>query len=275
LAPVGTEKRERQKSNRALKYEQQVKEDRRSKTKRMLLRGGIFVVLGIAGVVAITLIAQSGNDDDGGQTAGTSSATTVESGSEVTAIGSFAFGSGECAPETRPDAPPAAFTEPPRLCIDPNATYTATLETSEGTIVVELATDTAPGTVNNFVNLARWGYYDDTTIFRAEQSIGIIQGGGTSMTDSIGYHIPDEGAGFTYKAGQLVMARDNVGGGAQWFINANDDASALDAQGTYVVFGTVTEGLDVAEQILALSSGDENGTLTREVALTSVTITEG
>ncbi len=63
-------------------------------------------------------------------------------------------------------------------------------------------------------------------------------------------------------------------GGAQWFINATDDASSLDNLGTYVVFGDVTEGLDVAKKILDLSSGDANGTLTKQVDLTSVTIAE-
>jgi cyclophilin family peptidyl-prolyl cis-trans isomerase len=263
---VGTDKRERQKANRALKNEQLVKYDRRSKTKRMLLRGGIIVVLAVIAVVAIALISQSGGDDD--ETATTDSTDTS------LATGDFAFGQGECAPGTKPAEPPTTFDDAPQLCIDPSKDYTATLETSEGTIVVDLQTDAVPGTVNNFVNLARWGYYDGTTIFRADPSIGIIQGGGNSMTDPSPYHIPDEGSGFTYSAGQLVMARDGEGGGAQWFINATDDASSLDNLGTYVVFGDVTEGLDVAKTILDLSSGDANGTLTKQVDLTSVTIAE-
>jgi cyclophilin family peptidyl-prolyl cis-trans isomerase len=264
---VGTDKRERQKANRAIKYEQQVKYDRRSKTKRMLLRGGIFVALAVIAVVAIALISQSG-DDDSAETESTGSTPTSQG------TGNFAFGQGECAPDTKPADPPDSFDDAPQLCIDPTKDYTATIETSEGTIVVDLQTDAVPGTVNNFVNLAKWGYYDGTTIFRADKSIGIIQGGGNSMTDPSPYHIPDEGSGFTYSAGQLVMARDGQGGGAQWFINANDSASALDNQGTYVVFGDVTEGLDVAEKILDLSSGDADGTLTKQVDLTSVTIAE-
>ena len=156
------------------------------------------------------------------------------------------------------DEPVKTFDDAPALCIDPEASYTATFVTSMGDIVVDLDTAEVPGTVNNFVTLARYGYYDDTLIFRADPSIDIIQGGGLTNSDSPGYNIPDEADGFTYEAGQLVMARtaqpDSAGG--QWFFVGGPNAAALDAQGTYVVFGDVTEGLDIVQAIIASVTGN-------------------
>jgi cyclophilin family peptidyl-prolyl cis-trans isomerase len=201
----------------------------------------------------------------------------VPSGSTVppAPLPEFAYGTGECPPENVAE-PVRSFSAAPQQCIDPGATYTATFRTSEGDIVVDLNTAEVPGTVNNFVTLARYGYYDDTLIFRADPSIDIIQGGGRSNTDSPGYEIPDEANGFTYRAGQLAMARTQApnSAGGQWFFVTGPNAAALDAQGTYVVFGEITEGLDVAQGILALAGGDDGQTPTREVALETVEITE-
>ena len=111
--------------------------------------------------------------------------------------------------------PVKEFDDAPQLCIDPAADYTARFVTNQGDIVVDLATDTAPGTVNNFVTLARYGYYDGTPIFRADPSIDIIQGGGEDNTDDPGYTIPDEGSGFTYQPGDLAMANTGQPDSAQ------------------------------------------------------------
>ena len=104
---------------------------------------------------------------------------------------------------------------------------------------------------------AGYGYYDNTKLFRTDTSIGIIQGGAPHTNSAAdtgpGFTIPDEGGPFTYKPGQLVMARTNQpnSAAAQFFFTVDDNASKLDGAGTYVVFGTVTQGLDVLEKILA------------------------
>ena len=69
------------------------------------------------------------------------------------------------------------FAEPHPMCIDTSMSHVAVFDTSEGEIRVVLNTAETPITVNNFVTLARWGYYDGTTIFRSDPSIDIIQGG--------------------------------------------------------------------------------------------------
>lgn len=285
---MGTEKRERQRANRELKYQQQAKEERRRKLTRRTVIGALAVVGGLGLVIGIAWLGGAGDDDD--STASTLAPVTVPTtvtGSSVpgggpasTAPGStvapadFAYGSGPCPAESVTE-PVRTFPDAPQLCIDPEADYTATFRTSEGDIVVDLDTAATPGTVNNFVTLARYGYYDDTLIFRTASSVAgeIIQGGGQTNADSPGYTIPDEGKGYEYEAGQIVMARtaapDSAGG--QWFF-VTDPPPTPDPTGTYVVFGTITEGLDVARAIRALGGADEAPT--REVTVDTVEITE-
>jgi cyclophilin family peptidyl-prolyl cis-trans isomerase len=132
--------------------------------------------------------------------------------------------------------------------------------------------------VNNFVVLSRYRYYDGSYIFRTDPSIDIIQGGGATNSDDPGYSIKDEGNGFTYEEGDLVMARtgapDSAGG--QFFFVTGEKAALLNSQGTYVVFGKVSEGLDVVKTIIGLNSGSGSlgGAPSRTVEITTVTITE-
>jgi cyclophilin family peptidyl-prolyl cis-trans isomerase len=131
------------------------------------------------------------------------------------------------------------------------------------------------------VQLAGWGYYDGTQLFRTDTSIGIIQGGSPHTEDASdpgpGFTIPDEGSGFTYQPGQIVMARGSGANSAsaQFFFTVDDKASQLNGQGTYVVFGTVSEGLDVLQKILATNvegSGGLGGSPNPPVTITQVII---
>jgi peptidyl-prolyl cis-trans isomerase B (cyclophilin B) len=281
---VGTEKRDRQRANRQLKYQQLAKEEQRRKLTRRIVIGVLAVVGGVGLVLGIAALSGAGGDDE--DTAPTSlpvatgpattTGSTVPASTVPTSVApaGFTYGTGACPPRRVPE-PVRSFDAAPQECIDPSKSYSATFHTSEGDIVVDLDTTATPGTVNNFVTLARYGYYDDTLIFRTDPSIDIIQGGGKTNTDTPGYEIPDEASGFTYHAGQLAMARTGApnSAGGQWFFVAGPKASSLDAQGTYVVFGEVSEGLDVVQNILGLA-GDDGQTPTREVTLDSVEITE-
>jgi cyclophilin family peptidyl-prolyl cis-trans isomerase len=164
------------------------------------------------------------------------------------------------------------------MCIDAKKTYTATFNTSEGAIEIALDTKKTPKTVNNFVTLSRYKYYDSSFIFRTDLNLEIIQGGGESNTDDPGYNIEDEGSGYKYTEGDIVMARTGEinSAGGQFFIVTGPNASALDSQGTYVVFGKISKGLDVAKAILGLNagSGQLGGAPSRAVKITSVTIAE-
>ena len=216
------------------------------------------------------MVVACGGDDSGDDATATTApvpVTAPASTGGATGGAAFAYGDGACAPEDRADldAPVRSFDDAPRRCIDSDATYTATFETSEGEFVVALDTANTPGTVNNFVTLARYGYYDDTPIFRADPSIDLFQAGGQNNSSSPGYVIPDEGAGYTYPTGVLAMANRGSpdSGSAQWFVVTGPKAAYLDGYGTYVVFGRITDGLDVAQAITAL--GTPGGTPTRPI----------
>ena len=154
---------------------------------------------------------------------------------------------------------PKAASEPkpqfnaPAQVIDEGTTYTATIQTSCGDIVVELDPATAPETVNSLVFLAEQGYFDGQYFHRLDTSIDVIQGGDPTGTGSgnPGYSIPDELTGKeSYGPGVLAMA--NAGpdtGGSQFFIVTGENGHALDDQGAWTIFGNVTEGLDVAREI--------------------------
>lgn len=279
------EKRQRQDLGRQARLEEQRALERKRQRGRQLKALGIL--LGALLVVALLISIFAGDDGDS-DVATEGSTTTTEESSDTTATTAapedeeFAYGTTPCPAEGA--EPQTSFEEPFAQCIDPARSYTATFDTSAGQVVVALDTERTPGTANNFVALARSGYYDDTLLFRTDPSIGIIQGGSPTTDDPSdpgpGYTIPDEGGSFTYQPGQLVMARSQGpdSAGAQFFFAVDEAVSALDAQGTYVVFGEVTEGLDVLEQILASHQDQPDNPLggapDPAVTVTSVTITE-
>lgn len=278
---MGTDKRDRQKAARQARLDAARAEQQRADRRRRYTFLGLLAVL-VATVVGLSVFVGSRNEQTA-ETSGTSTTLATTSASTASpATVPFVYGTGPCPPAEGVSAPVLTFADAPEQCIDPAATYLATFETSEGTVKVLMDTQRTPGTANNFVTLARYGYYDGTTIFRADPSIEIIQGGAphtNSATDpGPGYTIPDEGTGFTYLPGQLVMARTQEpnSAGAQFFFVAGTAASALDSAGTYVVFGEVTEGLEVVQSILALSdgSGQLGGTPSRTVTIEKVTIEE-
>ena len=241
----------------------------RRQQQRPYILGAIAVV--VVAVIAVLLLT-TGNDS-------TTSTTATTVASDVP----FAYGTAACAPAAPPTPPVIDFpnTNGFQQCTSPDNLYTATFDTSVGNVVVNLDTTQTPGTVNNFVELAGWGYYDGTKLFRTDTSIGIVQGGAPHTNSASdpgpGFTIPDEGGPYTYKPGQLVMARASGANsaGAQFFFTVTDKASSLDAQGTYVVFGTVTKGLDILQMILASNTdqpGGLGGAPSPEVIIKSVTI---
>ena len=147
------------------------------------------------------------------------------------------------------------YTEAPKMTIDPNKTYTATIETAKGKIVCELYPKEAPEHVNSFVFLAREGYFDGLKFHRVED--WVIQGGDPTGTGGggPGYKIKNEAAKNTHKheAGTLAMARtpDPDSAGSQFYFT-KQAAPSLD--GAYTIFGKATEGLDVINKI---ERGDE------------------
>ncbi len=141
-----------------------------------------------------------------------------------------------------------SYSEPPPMTIDTSKQYTATIETEKGIIVLELFASDVPVTVNNFVFLAREGFYDNTTFHRVIPGF-MAQGGDPTGTGTggPGYKFADEFTKHTHVTGALSMA--NAGpntNGSQFFIT-HSPQHHLD--GKHSVFGQLTEGMDVLEKI--------------------------
>jgi peptidyl-prolyl cis-trans isomerase B (cyclophilin B) len=136
------------------------------------------------------------------------------------------------------------------MSIDPAKKYSATLETSGGTIVVDLFAKDAPTTVNNFVFLARDGFYDGTVFHRVIPDF-MIQGGDPtgSGRGGPGYRFEDEtkNSPYKHKVGSLSMA--NAGpntNGSQFFIT-HVETGWLD--GKHTIFGQVRTGQDIVNKV--------------------------
>ena len=164
--------------------------------------------------------------------------------------------------------------EPFEMNISSNKTYKAILTTDKGEVVIELFADAAPITVNNFVNLAREGFYNDTTFHRVIPGF-MAQGGDPTGTGSggPGYTIPDETKDNpnTHAIGALSMANKGVPdtGGSQFFI-IFEAQPHLD--GAHTVFGKVTDGME--DVVLKLSPRDPSTATEPGNRLISVEITE-
>jgi cyclophilin family peptidyl-prolyl cis-trans isomerase len=165
------------------------------------------------------------------------------------------------------------FGGPPPMVIDPAKRYTAEVVTSKGTMVIALDANAAPSTVNNFVFLSRWHYYDGIVFHRIIPGF-MLQGGDPegSGRGGPGYRFDDElPAPGRYEIGSLAMA--NAGpntNGSQFFIVSGPDGTALPP--SYSLFGKVANGLDVVKTIESV--GSRSGSPSEEVVIESVTITE-
>lgn len=152
------------------------------------------------------------------------------------------------------------WSSPPALQIDVAKTYLITMETSKGTIELELYPEHAPVTVNNFVFLAKEGYYDGVTFHRVINNF-VIQGGDPTGTGrgGPGYQFADETYGnpLRHKTGYISMA--NAGpntNGSQFFITHSPQPH-LDNKHT--VFGKVISDMDIVN---AIEQGDKMITVT-------------
>ncbi len=152
------------------------------------------------------------------------------------------------------------MTQPPAKQIDESKRYRATIDSNRGTIVLDLDPQLAPNTVNNFVALARDGFYDGLTFHRVVPDF-VIQGGcpeGTG-TGGPGYRFADEPVQGEYTLGAVAMA--NAGpdtNGSQFFVCIDDCTRKLTKD--YNLFGYTVEGIDVAQSI-------EPGDVMRSVAI--------
>ena len=168
----------------------------------------------------------------------------------------------------------------PLMAIDPNKQYSAIIATNVGEMKAQLFPKDAPNTVNNFVFLAREGFYDGVPFHRIISGFMVQTGDPTgSGRGGPGYRFNDElPREREYERGVLAMA--NAGPntqGSQFFICHQDLKGRLPKN--YSIFGKVTEGLDTLDKIASTpvrpGPSGEASSPTQEVRITSVTISEG
>ena len=137
---------------------------------------------------------------------------------------------------------------PPAMTIDTSKKYTAIIEMEKGELVLELFANDVPITVNNFVFLAREGFYDGSTFHRVIPGF-MVQGGdptGTGMGNA-GYRFEDEFTHHQHEAGVLSMANSGPNTNSCQFFITYVPVHQLD--GKHTVFGQLVEGMDVLKEI--------------------------
>ena len=168
------------------------------------------------------------------------------------------------------------YSAPPAMQIDQNKRYTASSQTTHGAMTAELFAQDAPLTVNNFVFLAREGFYDGVPFHRIIKDFMAQTGDPTGTgTGGPGYRFQDEPVRRPYQRGTLAMA--NAGpntNGSQFFIIHQD----YPLPPNYTIFGRVTEGLDTLDKIanvpVRASQRGEMSVPQEDVRITSVSIEE-
>ena len=169
--------------------------------------------------------------------------------------------------------PRQRFSEAPPMVIDPQRTYSATMVTSKGTLEILLDALAAPVTVNSFVFLARWHYFDGIVFHRVIPGF-VLQGGDPTGTGTggPGYRFEDElPKPGRYELGSLAMANSGPNtNGSQFFVISGPDGVRLPP--LYSLFGKVVKGLDVVAAINDI--GSPSGAPRERVVIESVTIHE-
>lgn len=197
---------------------------------------------------------------------------TVSPGSSPS--GSPTAAAGKCA-KAKQGTPPKTYKTPPPMKIDTKKNYSATIATNCGSFTVDLLEKEAPKTVNNFVFLAREGFFEGTLFHRVIPNF-MIQGGDPkgNGTGDPGYKFEDETdpSDSFAKPGLLAMANSGPNtNGSQFFVTV---APAEHLNGKHTIFGTVTDGMDVVNTIVAVPTAAQDKPVD-DVVITKVTITEG
>jgi cyclophilin family peptidyl-prolyl cis-trans isomerase len=170
------------------------------------------------------------------------------------------------------------FSAPPAMQIDPAKKYAATIDTSAGTMKADLFASEVPITVNNFVFLARQGYYESSPFHRIIKDFMVQTGDPVNRngTGGPGYRFQDEPVKRAYERGTLAMA--NAGpntNGSQFFIV---HGSSVNLPPNYTIFGKLTDGLDVLDKIantpVTASQSGERSKPTSDITINSIKIDE-
>jgi cyclophilin family peptidyl-prolyl cis-trans isomerase len=278
-----TQKRDRKRQGQQARQAAMAAARKRQQTRTRAIAGGFLALVLIAGVAV--LVNPSDNSSD---VATTGPTTTLAEGATTTGVakkavdlpalaaGASIKGDTPCPPTDGSAPRTTSFEKAPPLCVAATKTYTAEMQTSKGLMIIALDVKNATKTVNNFVVLARYKYFDGIAFHRIVPGF-VIQGGDPQQTGTggPGYKFEDElpKAG-SYKVGSLAMANSGVNtNGSQFFIVTGDAGTSL--QPNYSLFGQVTQGLEVVKAIEDVGiPGTQDGKPSEVVKITSVTIKE-
>jgi cyclophilin family peptidyl-prolyl cis-trans isomerase len=267
---VATQKRQRKREGHQARQAAAAAARRRRKARRT--RAVVVAFLALVLVAGLAVVVNGG--DDGQDVVSTGPKTPVDL--PAVAAGQSVKGDTPCPPADGSAPRTTTFEKPPPLCVNVAKAYTAEIRTSKGLMVVDLDVKGATKTVNNFVVLSRYKFYDGIAFHRIVPGF-VIQGGDPMQTGTggPGYQFEDElPKPGSYKVGSLAMANSGPNtNGSQFFIVTGDAGASLQPQ--YSLFGQVTEGLDVVKAIEEVGiPGTQDGKPSEVVKITSVTIKE-
>jgi cyclophilin family peptidyl-prolyl cis-trans isomerase len=265
---VPSDKRQRQREGQVARRQAMQAARKRQARRNQLIAMAVILAV-IAGIAFLT----SAGSKNKKSTKLASTNTSTSSAAPTTVPGAAVTGETTCPKADGSSPRTTTFAKVPPMCIDPTKTYTATIETDAGTMTVALDAKKAPKTVNNFVVLARYHYFDGIVFHRVIPGF-VVQGGDPQGTGAggPGYKFDDElpKAG-EYKVGSLAMANSGANtNGSQFFIIIGAEGVALPPK--YSLFGQVTTGIDVAKKIEA--DGDASGAPKVMHKMIKVTIAE-
>ncbi|MGH9278855.1 MAG: peptidylprolyl isomerase [Acidimicrobiales bacterium] len=247
-------------------------------------RIAIVVFTAVVVVLGVSVIVSTGGGNN--QTAESGNSTTTVAVRQPVTLssvppGATVAGDTPCPKADGSSARTTIFAKPPPLsCITVSKSYTAEVMTSKGRFVIQLDPKAAPNTVNNFVVLSRYHFYDGIPFHRIIPGF-VVQGGDPSASGigGPGYRFDDElPRSGSYKVGSVAMANSGPNtNGSQFFVVTGD--AGINLPLSYSLFGTVTEGMDVLKAIEAVgtapSAADpQGGAPTEIVTITSVTVKE-
>lgn len=232
----------------------------------------------LAILVLISVVAACGASDDNKDEEDISAPTTLSQGEADIESGCWT-----AADRVNTEGDPELaniqqWSKPPEMQIDGSKKYSALVETNKGDFTIELLPAEAPVTVNNFVCLARAGFYDNTPVHRIVAGF-VIQGGDPTGTGSggPGYRFNDEPVNLDYQKGTVAMA--NAGpntNGSQFFVVLDDLTGRLPKN--YTLFGKVSDGMDVVDALgkveTKVGRSGEKSTPVDPVTIEKVTISE-
>lgn len=281
--PPAQRERERRRAGRAQGRDSS---DRRHSRRRQVF--SLVLIIGIIAMLAATIIgslaiggSNTARTDDEPEAGATSTPETIAPPVELSVPepGETITGETPCPAEDGSAPRVTSFEQPPPMCIDTSAGYRAVISTTAGDITALLDPQQAPQTVNNFVVLSRYHFYDGVPFFTIVPRTLIVTGDATGDPEigqgGPGYTIPDEipEAGTIYPFGTMAMWHgpgETDANGSRFFIATGDGAAALPPE--FTTFGLVTDGQDAINAIQDV--GDPTtGNPVEEMLVESIEIT--